>query len=414
MTLRSPLSFRLAKRLRKGRLNNRFVFLISWLSLLSIAIGIAALVIGLSAMNGFERELRDRILTFVPDAEIFSARNEPLSDWRALQAQLLKNPQIKSVTPEVQFAGLLEKKGRLRATQIQAIEVEDSPSSLIDAQDWSQFKSQPNRILIGDGLAKKLDLKTGDSVTLLFSPPEDHEFKQPQKRRFIVAGTIHFNGELGNYFSFIPLETAQSLLDLGQNITALSLKIDDPFQINRFIQDLKVDFKTPLKVKTWMSQENGKYFNIYKDIQMIRVIMYIAMIVVIMVACFSIVSSLVIAVKDKQKEIAILKTMGASNGLIYRIFMFYGLISGALGATLGLVLGVFITLNLTRFFQFIEGKTGTKLLNSEIYFIDFVPTQIEIKDLVIVFVLTLLISFLSSLYPAWRAAKINPVLLLKN
>lgn len=433
-------AFWVARQFRIGRRKSRLVSFVSFLSTFSIAIGIAALIIGLSAMNGFERELRQRILTFIPDAEIFSANHQPLADWQDLKTQLLaQSPEILNVTPEIQFSGLLQEKGKMRPVQIQAIDqsgfekleqqtqqfsAQNSEDlKLIDKDSWNRFNQDPNSILIGDGLATKLNVKIGDEVTLMVmrSSLKDLEitksqnaFQNPQKIKFKISGIIQFNGELGNYLSYIQLSKAQDLFNLGNLVTSLTVNVSDPFKVNQLIHSITIQSNEPLRVQTWQNQENGKFFNIYQDIQMIRVVMYLAMIVVIVVACFSIVSSLVIAVKDKQKEIAILKTMGASNRLIYRIFIYYGLISGGIGAFLGVILGVLVTVNLTSIFHFLEKLSGTALLNSDIYFINFVPTQIEIKELIIVFGLTLFISFLASFYPAKRATKINPVLLLKD
>lgn len=429
------LAFWIANKFRKGRKKSRFVSVVSCLSTFSIAIGIAALIIGLSAMNGFERELRDRILTFIPDAEIFASNHQPIEDWQAISAQIkqqdLDTSEI-AVLPTIQFSGLLEKKGLLRPVQIQAIDgqtqqqLETHSQQLIDPKSWTDFNQESNGLLIGNGLAEKLKVKAGDDITLMMVPSSieknlnqanyrsTQKLQNPEKVRFKISGIIQFNGELGNYLSYIHLQKAQALFQLGNAVTTLNLSVSDPFKVNQILAPLQIQSNEPLRFQTWKNQQNGKYYGIYQDIQMIRTVMYLAMIVVIMVACFSIVAFLVIAVKDKQKEIAILKTMGASNRLIYQIFIGYGLISGTIGAVIGLAIGLLITLNLTTIFKWIEQLSGTKLLNSDIYFIDFVPAQIESKEVLIVFVLTLFISFLASFYPAKRATKIDPVLLLKD
>lgn len=421
------LAFWIARQFRKGRKKSKLVFIVSCLSTFSIAIGIAALIIGLSAMNGFERELRNRILTFIPDVEIFSVRNNPLQNWELISQQLLAQKDIIAVMPTIQFSGLLKSKGIMRPAQIQAIDdqtqiqLKTHSNNLITQDSWNNFDQTPNSILLGNGLAEKLKVQVGDEITLMIaqqikqtSDENLNRFQNPEKIQFKVSGIIYFNGELGNYLSYIHLAKAQSIFHLGNTITALNVSVSNPFQVNKIISTVDIQADEPLRIQTWQNQDNRKYYNIYQDIKMIRTVMYLAMIVVIVVACFSIVAFLVIAVKDKQKEIAILKTMGASNRLIYQIFISYGLISGTIGALIGLIIAFFVLFNFTFIFDFFEKISGTKLLNSDIYFIDFVPIQVELQDIVIVFILTVCISFLASFYPAKRATKIDPVLLLKD
>ena len=410
------LSLFIATKFRKGRQQSSMLSLISVISTLSIALGIAALIIGLSAMNGFERELNHRVLSVIPHGEIYS-QNDPIYEWRNIQKQIVDNPHVISVMPYVSFAGLLENGNKMKAVQIEGIDpkqnekMSDLPKYILNNQ-WQAFDNDQQHILVGKGLAKQLNVKEGSWVTLLIpsSNGDQHQFKAPKRIRLQVVGIMDFSGELGNNIAIIPLVNAQQYMQIGDSVTNFMVNFSDIYQANYYIQQILFNLDTPLYGQSW--QDNYGYM--YHDIQMIRQIMYIAMIVVMSVACFSIVSTLVIAVKDKQREIAVFKTLGAPNKLIRRIFIWYGLILGGIGSFVGVILGVIISLQLSNIMMFVERIIGHKLLDSQIYFVDFLPSQISITDVCIVFITSIVLTLLATYYPARRACKVDPVKILNG
>ncbi|WP_392551336.1 lipoprotein-releasing ABC transporter permease subunit LolE [Orbus wheelerorum] len=410
------LSLFLARKFRQGRRQSGMLSLISILSTLSIAIGIAALIIGLSAMNGFEKELKNRVLSVIPHGELYSPSGT-LSNWRALQNQIQRDPHIVSSAPFVSFTGLIENASKIKAVQVQGISLlQETKMSILPKyilnNKWQSFKDNNKQIIIGIGLANSLGAKEGDWVTLLIPVNDDvsGQLKQPKRIRLLIAGIMDFSGTLGNGVAFIPLTDAQQYLNIGDNVTGIKVNVDNIYKANYIIHNIAIDITTPLYVTSW--EQNYGYM--YHDIQMIRQIMYLAMIVVIGVACFSIVSTLVIAVKDKQRDIAILKTLGATNQLISKTFIFYGVISGFVGSMIGVLLGIVISSQLSNIIKVIESLMGHQLLNSHIYFIDFLPSEIHLTDIIIVFCTAMILTLVASYYPARRACKVDPVKILNG
>lgn len=409
------LSLITAIKFRKGRRKSGMVSLISIISTLSIAIGIAALIIGLSAMNGFERELHNRVLSVVPHGQFYSPYGN-LSDWRQIQQEMDGNNNIVSTAPFVSFTGLIENGSKLGAVEVQGVDPEQEkkisalPNYVLNNK-WDTFKADKQQIIIGAGLAQSLSIREGGWISLLIPVSSDtNQLKPPKRVRLQVIGILELSGSLSNNVALIPLTDAQKLLNIGDNVTGLMVNVSQVYQANKIISQTALNLKENLSFTSW---ENTFGF-MYRDIQMIRQIMYLAMIVVIGVACFNIVSTLVIAVKDKQRDIAILKTLGASNRLIKHIFIWYGVISGLIGSLIGVILGVVVAWKLSSIMGLIESLIGYKLLNGHIYFIDFLPSEIHLFDVVIVFITAMLLSLIASYYPAKRACKIDPARILNS
>ncbi|OCL25900.1 lipoprotein-releasing ABC transporter permease subunit LolE [Gilliamella sp. wkB171] len=410
------LSLITAIKFRKGRRKSGMLSLISIISTMSIAIGIAALIIGLSAMNGFERELHNRVLSVVPHGQLYPQYGN-LEQWRQVQKELKENKDIVSAVPFVNFTGLIENGSKLGAVEVQGIDPEqESQTSALPKfvlnNKWQKFKSDSQQVIIGAGLAKTLSIKEGSWVSLLLpvSTNDSTQLKQPKRVRLHVIGILDLSGSLSNNVALVPLADAQKLLDMGDSVTGVMVNVDKVFDASRIIAQATLGLNMNLSFNSW---ENAYGF-MYRDIQMIRQIMYLAMIVVIGVACFNIVSTLVIAVKDKQRDIAILKTLGATNGLIKHIFIWYGIISGLIGSLMGVILGVVIAWQLSNIMKVVESLMGHKILNSHIYFVDFLPSEIHFTDVAIVFVTAMLLSLVASYYPAKRACKVDPARILNS
>ena len=411
--------FFISWRYQRSKHKNRLVSLISFFSSMGIALGVAVLIIGLSAMNGFEHELNQRILAVVPHAEISSAsgqNNAPIDHWQHLAAKLKQNPQIIGVSPFVSFTALVENGAKLKVVQIKGVEtaLQDQVSSLgrfVLNQGWQNF-AQNGGLVLGSGIARELDVQEGDWVSLLISQQKGTEnLTQPLRERIQVTGILRLDGQLDHSYALMPLAQAQQLMDYqAEQVSGVELKTADPFNIQTLDYSMLQDYPQMLYLQNWIS----KFGYMYRDIQLIRTVMYIAMVLVIGVACFNIVSTLIMAVKDKAGDIAIMRTLGANNGFIKRIFIWYGLQAGMKGCLIGIVLGVILALNLTALIQGLEGVIGRKLLSDGIYFVDFLPTELHWQDVLLVLLSALILSLFASLYPANRAAKLQPAQVLSG
>ena len=411
--------FFISWRYQRGKQKNPLVALISKFSAIGIALGVAVLIVGLSAMNGFERELNSRILAVVPHTEITvnpHANEATLNHWRNLAERLKTNKKITALSPFVSFTALVENGNKLKVVQVKGVDkqAEDQVSSLgkfVEGDGWQKF-AEEGGLVLGSGIAKALDVKAGDWVSLLISQPNgEDQMAQPNRERVQVTAILRLDGQLDHSYALLALSQAQELMGYREDqITGVELKVDDPFKVQDMDYSMLNDYPQLLYIQNWVA----KFGYMYRDIQLIRTVMYIAMVLVIGVACFNIVSTLIMAVKDKQGDIAIMRTLGANNGFIKQIFIWYGLLAGMKGCLIGIVLGVVLALNLTPIIQGIERLLGKKLLSDGIYFVDFLPSELHWFDVVLVLVAALVLSLLASLYPASRAAKLQPAQVLSN
>ena len=411
--------FFISWRYQRGKQKNPLVALISKFSAIGIALGVAVLIVGLSAMNGFERELNSRILAVVPHTEITVNPHDneaTLNHWQKLAERLKTNKKITALSPFVSFTALVENGNKLKVVQVKGVDkqAEDQVSSLgkfVEGDGWQKF-AEEGGLVLGSGIAKDLDVKAGDWVSLLISQPNgEDQMAQPNRERVQVTAILRLDGQLDHSYALLALPQAQELMGYREDqITGVELKVDDPFKVQEMDYSMLNDYPQLLYIQNWVA----KFGYMYRDIQLIRTVMYIAMVLVIGVACFNIVSTLIMAVKDKQGDIAIMRTLGANNGFIKQIFIWYGLLAGMKGCLIGIVLGVVLALNLTPIIQGIETLLGKKLLSDGIYFVDFLPSELHWFDVVLVLVAALLLSLLASLYPASRAAKLQPAQVLSN
>ncbi|MEO3989011.1 lipoprotein-releasing ABC transporter permease subunit LolE [Pseudocitrobacter cyperus] len=411
----SSLSLLIGLRFSRGRRRSGMVSLISVISTVGIALGVAVLILGLSAMNGFERELNNRVLAVVPHGQI-EAVNQPWTNWRTILPQVEKVSGIAAAAPYITFTGLVESGSNMRAIQVKGVEPaqESRLSALpkfVQGESWSDFKAGGQQIIIGKGVADALKVKQGDWLTIMIpNANAEHKLLQPKRIRLHVSGILQLSGQLDHSFAMIPLQDAQQYLEMGDSVTGIAIKVNDVFNANKLVRSAGEVTNSYVTIQSWI----GTYGYMYRDIQMIRAIMYLAMVLVIGVACFNIVSTLVMAVKDKSSDIAVLRTLGAKDGLIRAIFVWYGLLAGLLGSLCGVVIGVLCALNLTPIMKWIESITRHQFLSGDIYFIDFLPSELHWLDVFYVLVTALLLSLLASWYPARRASRIDPARVLSG
>ncbi|CAM3281841.1 lipoprotein-releasing ABC transporter permease subunit LolE [Shewanella violacea] len=397
-----------------ARQSNSFISFISFASTAGIALGVAVLIVVLSAMNGFERELENRLLGVVAHGELTGV-NEPIAHWQKIANDADKIPGILASAPFIQLQGLVQKPGGFQGLNVLGIDTEQEQkvsviADFMSEETWLKLgRGDENNIVLGKGLADNLGLSVGDSLSL-YMPDVSHQ-SQDSKRigsakshRFVVAGVFELGGELDLTTAYIPMKYAASILGMGQGVSGVRIKVEQVFDAPRLIRELGYSQDQYLYISDWTRTQG----NLYQDIQLVRVVMYLVLALVIAVACFNIVSTLVMAVRDKQSEIAILLTMGMKRASIMMIFIVQGALNGVLGCLLGGVSGIIIAENLSRIAKGIENILGIKLLSADVYFIDFLPSQLNFSDVFIVLMLAFIMSLLATIYPAWKASKTQP------
>ncbi|MBL0623232.1 lipoprotein-releasing ABC transporter permease subunit LolE [Aeromonas veronii] len=404
-----PLPLFLGLRYSRSRRRNGFIAFISASSLIGIALGVMALILGLSAMNGFERELKDRVLSVVPQGEL-DAVERPLPDWPRLRDYLLAQPGVEAAAPVIRLNGLLEHGSALKGVQLRAV-LPDLEANLSDAGKYMTGRGlrelQPGErgVILGKTIADKLGVKVGDSVALLLPQGGDQAgIKNPRREALTVVGLLEIGGQLDGLLGFMHLADAQAITGMGSDVEGFSLRVNDVLNAQNITIAAAQQFPHHVYIRSWMNSQGY----LYQDIQMVRTVMYVVMLMVVAVACFNIVSTLVMAVNEKRSEIAILKTMGASPGQIRLTFVIQGMVNGVAGALLGALLGGLLSSKLTQILSVVEKLIGHRFLNPDIYFIDFLPTELHMQDLLIVTYAAILMSLVATLYPAWRASGLVP------
>lgn len=411
----SSLSLLIGGRFSRAKQRNKMVSFISLSSTIGIAVGVAVIIIGLSAMNGFERELENRVLSVVPHGE-FVGVNEPIKDWQPVIKTLEQHPQVESAAPYVSFTALAEKGQKLKAITVKGIDPEQEMrvsrlTDFVDSSAWKAFKPNQQGVILGKGVADNLNVKVGESITLMIpTRSRSQQVQAPKRVRVKVVGLLTLNGQIDHSLAMIPLSDAQQYADIGESVTGVAIKVSDVLNASSIVRDAGQRLNIYVYLRSWQNQ----FGYLYSDIQMVRTIMYLVMVLVIGVASFNIVSTLMMAVKDRAGDIAILRTMGANDGLIKRIFVWQGVFSGVLGSIAGSVIGVLVALNLTPLVKGLEQLLDHQFLSGDIYFVDFLPSQVELQDVLIVSGTAIALSLLATWYPAARASRLNPATVLSG
>lgn len=376
-----------------------------------IGVGVCALIIGLSAMNGFEYELNNRVLSLIPGAEVSSYDKTGFYNLEGEVKALEKAPNIKAVSPAVSLNGAFSFGANFAPAMVIGIDPvnEKKVISLERFMDCktdilNHAEAEP-LVIIGHGIAKKLNIKKGDELNLsaIDAKTNSDGLGSMVVKTFKVAGFFKTGGQIDNNFAFINIKEAVALSALRAPNT-IHVKVSNMLEARKIINTALATLPEPCDVTTWIDSQ-GK---LYSDINMIRQIMYLAMILVISVACFNIVSNLVMAVSEKRHEIAILMTMGAKKALIIKSFTLMGVLSAIKGCIYGGVAGSLLSLCIPYVTSHFKDWFGIELLNEDIYFINFVPSSLMISDVLIVVGCAVVMSFIASIYPAIKASKIDP------
>ncbi len=413
MLQQSALSTSIGLRFLTAKSKNGFISFISLSAMLGIAVGITVLLIIMSAMNGFERELKNRLLAVVPHGEVNSV-NQPISDWQSIVANAKLIDGVISGAPVISVSGLVMHGNDMSGLQIDGIlpDVEKhvlASKEYISDAAWQSLTQQRGTIVLGQGIIDKLQLTVGEQVHLMIpKPSKNGHFKAPTAVSFTLAGSFKFGGQLDFSQAYIHMDDARELADIKQGVSGVRFKFNDAYNAPTIIRNLAGAIDQYVYLSDW----TRKYGHLYNDINLVKMITYLVLVLVIGVASFNIVSTLVMAVQDKESEIAILLTMGLSKGRVTKIFMVQGMLNATLGCLLGTVVGGLVASNLSVIVGSIEQALSMQVLSADIYFIDFLPTQFMWQDLLLLVCSTLVISFLATLYPALKAGTIKPALVL--
>ncbi|MGN8277759.1 lipoprotein-releasing ABC transporter permease subunit [Pseudomonas sp. SMV71] len=406
-----PLFVFIGTRYTRAKRRNHFVSFISLTSIIGLALGVVVMIVVLSVMNGFDHEMRTRVLGMVPHATLETG--EAISDWPSLAAKVKQNPQVLAVAPFTQMQGLLTNNGKVSKVLLNGIDPKlERQVSIIDnfMQQGKLDDLAPGSfgIVIGDKAAAKLGVAIGDKLT--FVAPEVTVTPGgmfPRMKRFTVIGIFHVGaGELDGYLGVTNLEDLARLHRWkADQVQGLRLKFDDLFQAPRAAWTIAQQLGEDRYYARDWTRTHG---NLYQAIRMEKAMIGLLLLLIVAVAAFNIISTLVMVVNDKKGDIAILRTLGATPGQIMRIFMVQGTVIGVIGTLAGALVGMFAALNVSAAIAGLESLIGHKFLNADVYFIDYLPSQLQADDVLMVCGAALVLSFLATLYPAWRAARTQP------
>lgn len=388
--------------------------LVSFMSMLTIsglALGIAILITVLSVMNGFDREVRENILGILPHATIKAQERQPLESWQVIQQGLDAHPDVLASAPLIEATGVLAVPGYAKGVVVNGIDPEqEARISILDrfmlSGSLAGLSESRFNIVLGVTLAENLGVAVGDKVSLYSLNISINPLAPlPTQRQFTVAGIYRVGTlELDSAMAMITLQDAQALYRHRNSFTGLRFRIDDLFAVRQIQLDLLNELPPGYEVQTWTQQ----FGNIYENIQFSRTIVGFLLWLLVGVAAFNLVVSLIMIVRDKRGDIAILRTLGASPQTIGRIFMTQGCIVGLIGTVFGVAIGVFFSLTIGDIAAFIEQVLGVKLLSAEVYPVDFLPSQLRLADIVGVSAGVFLLALVATLYPAYRASRVHP------
>ena len=405
-----PIEFYIGLRYTRAKRRNHFISFISAISMGGIMLGVVALIVVLSVMNGFHKEVRERILGMASHATISGVDGE-LSDWREVQAQASKFPHVIGQAPYVEGQGMLISGQKVSGVLLRGIlpSQEGAVSDVIkDIKKGSIDDLVPGGygIILGRELALVLGLNVGDKVTLV--TPQVNVTPagiMPRLKRFNVVGIFEVGmGDYDRGVAILHIEDAAKLMRLQDAVTGIRLKLDDLYLAPSVSRDLALKMGGYYRISDWTRQHANFFAALQTEKRMMAIILFI----IVAVAAFNIVSTMVMVVTDKQSDIAILRTLGASPGTIMGIFMVQGATIGVVGNLLGVIAGVLLAINVESFVSAIENFFGVHFLDPSIYYISRLPSDVKPMDVLSIGLVALLLTLLATLYPAWRASRTQP------
>jgi len=402
-------------RYTRAKRRNHFISFISAISMLGIALGVAALIVVLSVMNGFQKELRTRILGVASHVQI-SGLNGELTGWESVARDARKHPQVMAAAPYVSAQGMLSYEQTVRGVQVRGI----FPEAEEQVADFKQYMRsgamemlRPGEfgIVLGSELARAMQVSLGEKVTLI--APQGLVTPAailPRLKQFKVVGIFEAGMfEYDSGLALIHLDDARKLYRMEDRVSGVRLKLDDLFAAPRVAREAGLLIEQRVLVSDW----TRSHANFFRAVQIEKNVMFIILLLIVAVAAFNIVSTLVMAVADKEADIAILRTLGASPASIMQIFIVQGALIGLIGLALGVLGGVALALNIDTIVPAIERLTGAQFLAKDVYYISELPSDLQWRDVGVITAVSFVLTLVATLYPSWRAARVNPAQALR-
>jgi len=401
----------IGSRYSRAKRRNGFISFISAISIMGVAIGVWVLISVISIMNGFGNELRGRILDVAPHVSI-TGQGNLLDDWRALTGMVDANSEVAGRAPYIYAQGLLTLSGAVTGSLVKGVlpEEESKVSDIAENMDVGRFellqKGKYN-VVLGRGLAAKVGAGVGDKVT--FISPQGQSTPaglMPRLRRFTVVGIFGGIGpdEFDSALAYIHMADAAKLYKTKGSVSGLRIKLKDPFEARQVSAQLADDLQYRFYVDNWTTQHKS----FFRALEVERRMVFITLFLIVAIAAFNIVSTLIMVVTDKRADIAILRTLGLSPAKVMGIFFVQGVTSGVVGTIVGAIAGVLTALNLANIIAFIERQIGFELLPASVYIVTDFPAELRWDDVWVIVATSITISMLATLYPAWRASKTQP------
>jgi lipoprotein-releasing system permease protein len=411
-----PYELFVAVRHLRSRNRNRFVSFISLISVIGIALSVAVLIVVLSVMNGFEREVRSKILAVIPHATIFGINNR-LLDWEELAETAAGEAEVIAAAPFVDGQGMLVGELGVAGVQIRGVSpVAESGVSgaaeLVGRDTLESLLPRSYRIIIGRELARRLGAKLGDRVILMSTQGSMTPVGlMPRMRRFEVAG-IFYAGmyEFDRSLAYVHMDDAARLMGMGDSVSGVSLSVTEPLQAAQIVRSAARAYGGGVYVSDWTRE----HANFFRSIELTKSIIFIILLLVVAVAAFNIVSTLVMVVREKAAEIAILRSMGASSASVLLIFITEGTLIGLVGTFVGVALGLVVALNMGSIVGLVEALLDIRFVSPDVYFISELPSDVQIDDVLRISAIAFLLAVIATVYPALRAASTNPARALRH
>ncbi len=402
------LPFFIGLRYTRAKRRNHFISFISMTAMLGMILGVAVLILVLSVMNGFDRELRERILGMVPHVSLHT--NGSIQDWKSVTEAASQDSEVVAAAPFIQGQGMLTHAGTVHGVLVSGILPEWEHGVSIIGQhmlegELEELQAGEFGIILGELLARNLRVSKGDKVTLVL--PEATASPAgilPRLKRFKVQGIFKVGAQLDSNMALVHLTDAAKLYRLGEGVHGIRLKLKDLFKAG----EVGWRIASALPGRYWASDWTRSQGNLFQAIKLEKTMIGLLLLMIVAVAAFNIISTLVMVVTDKRADIAILRTMGASPGTIMATFMVQGAVIGVIGTLLGTLLGTILALSVSDVVAWLERTLNIQFLSSDVYFISYIPSQLLLEDILIVASSALGLSFLATLYPSLRAAKIQP------
>lgn len=414
--MRAPYEWIIGTRYLRSTHRRGFVSFVALMSVLGLMLGVATLIVVLSVMNGFERELRTRILSVTSHATLTGLEG-PMANWRSIRQAALRQPGVRAAVPYVEEQAMLANGTNIAGATVRGVLPEEERKATGLAQHLTQGRLEElqtgrYRIILGNALAHELDAHVGGSVILI--APEGSATPTgvvPRMRRFVVTGIFHSGMyEFDRGLALIHIEDAARLYRLGDRVTGIRLALQDPLQAPSAVRRLALSLGGGFYVSDW----TRNHVNFFRSIELTKSMMFVILLMIVAVAAFNIVATLVMIVKEKQTDIAILRTLGAGPPNVLATFALQGVMIGLAGTLLGAALGSALSHNLEAIVAALERLLGTQFLDASVYYMSDLPAYVEGTDVLRVCGVAFLLCALATIYPAWRASRTAPAEALRH